>query len=297
MKYLITGGTGFIGKQLVESLLAQQAEVIVLTRDVAKAGKIFGDKVKAISGISEIDKTETIDYIINLAGEPIADKKWSAEQKQKLISSRVNTTEAVIKLIEKLDKKPECLISASAIGYYGAQADNIVIESSVPNKEFTHDLCKAWEDSALKAKDMGVRVCITRLGVVLGKNGGALQKMLPAFKLGLGGKIGSGKQYFSWVHIEDVVSAINFLVKNEDSKGAYNLTSPNPITNAEFTKALGATVKRPTFCNMPAFIVKLIFGEMGDRLLLNGQRVIPERILKEGYSFKKEKINNALGAL
>jgi uncharacterized protein (TIGR01777 family) len=286
MKYLITGGTGFVGKRLIKEILASNAAVIVLTRDKKNCNQIFENKVRAISSLSEIDLTEKIDCIINLAGEPIADKKWSSEQKQKLISSRLNTTGSLVELIANLKNKPECLISASAIGYYGAQADNIVTEDSAPNNEFTHELCKSWEASAIKAKDSGVRVCIIRLGVVLGKNGGALKKMLPAFKLGLGGKIGDGKQYFSWVHIEDVVSAINFLVKNKDSKGIYNLTSPNPITNAEFTKVLGAAVRRPTFFNMPAFMVKLIFGEMGDRLLLNGQRVIPKKLLDEGFNFK-----------
>jgi uncharacterized protein (TIGR01777 family) len=297
MKYFITGGTGFIGKQLIENLLGQKAEIIVLTRDKAKTTKLFGDSVKSVLDVSEIDKSENIDAIINLAGEPIADKKWSAAQKQKLISSRLNTTESVVKLIERLDKKPECLISASAIGYYGAQAENIITESSAPNKEFTHELCKSWEDSAHKASQTNVRVCIIRLGVVLGKNGGALKKMLPAFKLGLGGKIGSGKQYFSWVHIDDVVSAINFLIENKNSNGVYNLTSPSPVTNTEFTQALGFALKRPTFFNMPAFVVKKIFGEMGDRLLLNGQRVFPENLLKSGFSFKFEKLNKAFDSI
>ncbi len=294
MNYFITGGTGFIGQLLVKNLIQHQDKIIILTRDKNKVIKLFGNKVRPVSDISELDKTEIIDYIINLAGEPIADKKWSEAQKKKLTSSRLNTTESVIKLIEKLDKKPECLISASAIGYYGGQADNIVTETSLHNKEFTHDLCRIWEEAANQASKHNVRVCIIRLGVVMGKNGGALKKMLPPFKLGLGGKIGSGKQYFSWAHIEDVVAAINFLIENKTQKGTYNLTSQNPVTNSEFTKALGLAINRPTFFNMPAVLVKLLFGEMGDRLLLNGQRVIPKKLLDNGFNFKYSTIDQAL---
>lgn len=294
MKYLITGGTGFVGSKLINDLLSEKADITVLTRDKTKCNKIFENKVRAISNLSETGLAENIDCIINLAGEPIANKRWSKAQEKKLISSRVETTKALVNLISRLEHKPGCLISTSAIGYYGCQGDITLDENSKPVNEFTHELCKAWEQEALKAKDIGIRVCITRLGVVLGKNGGALQKMLPAFKLVLGGKIGNGQQYFSWVHIDDVVKCIKFLINKNTCDGIYNLTSPNAVTNAEFTKSLARALHRPAFFNMPTFIVKTIFGEMGDRLLLNGQKVYPKKLLENNFKFTFENIDSAI---
>lgn len=297
MKYLVTGATGFIGRQLVKELLEENTEVFVLTRNKKVCNRIFENKVKAISTLAEVSSTEKIDCIINLAGEPIANKRWSKAQKQKLLYSRLETTKNLIKLISKLEIKPECLISASAIGYYGSQGDQILDEDSNPAEEFTHQLCAAWEAEALQAKTHGVRVCITRLGVVLGKNGGALQKMLPAFNLGLGGKLGSGKQYFSWVSLDDATSAIRYLTKNQWCQGVYNLTSPNPVTNAEFTNSLGKALNRPTKLPMPTLVIKILLGEMGDRLLLNGQRVYPKNLLQSGFTFKFDNLNSALESI
>jgi uncharacterized protein (TIGR01777 family) len=215
--------------------------------------------------------------------------------KQELFDSRVNSTKDIISLIKKLNQKPDVLISASAIGFYGSQDDTPLDEEAHPQNEFTHKLCKKWEIEAIKAEKLGVRVCITRLGVVLGENGGVLKKLLPPFKMALGGKIGSGKQYFSWIHIDDVISAFSFLVENKKQSGIYNLTAPNPVTNLEFTKALGKQLKKPTYFAVPAFVVKLFFGEMGEKLLLNGQRVVPNKLRKEDFKCKYPKINEALG--
>ncbi len=292
MHILITGGTGFVGSSLTNFLLRKGYRITILTH---KKNITIGG-VKAISNINEIKSNEKIDGIINLAGAAIS-KNWSDNYKQELITSRVNTTKEVILLIKSLEKKPEILISASAIGYYGSQDDNIIDETSQPHNEFTSQLCHKWESEALKAEEIGVRVCITRLGVVLGPNGGALKQMLPTFKMGIGGQIGSGKQYFSWVHIDDVILAFSFLIENKKQSGIYNLTAPNPITNAHFTKALGKQLKRPTIFSVPSFIIKTLFGEMGETLLLKGQRVLPKQLQQAGFIFKYPKINEALESI
>lgn len=292
MNILITGGTGFIGNHLVEYLLSEKHNIIILTRDKTKVTK----GIKAISDVNEIKPNETIDVIINLAGAPIS-KRWSDDYKKEIIDSRLNTTKNIITLIKKLKQKPEVLISSSAIGYYGSKSDSIFDENSRPHNEFTHQLCKKWENEALKAEKLGVRVCITRLGVVLGKNDGVLKQMLPYFKIGLGGRIGSGKQYFSWVHIDDVISAFSFLIKDKKQNGIYNLTAPNPITNKEFTQGLGKALKRPAIFPMPAYVVKLLFGEMGETLLLQGQRVFPKKFKDAGFKFKHPKIDEALRSI
>lgn len=289
MNFLITGGTGFIGKCLIQHLTENGHNITVLTRNKNKTS----GNIKVISDVTEIKSSDKIDVIINLAGAPIS-KRWSKAYKQELIDSRVNTTKDIISLIERLKNKPDILISTSAIGYYGSQGDKTLDENSTPLDEFTHQLCKKWESEALEAEKYGVRVCITRLGVVLGKNGGALKQMLPAFKLGVGGRLGDGNQYFSWVHIKDVIYAFSFLIENKNEKGVYNLTAPHPVTNNDFTKALGKAINRPTAFPMPAFIVKLLFGEMGETLLLNGQRVLPRKLQESGFQFQYSKIENAL---
>jgi len=289
MNVLITGGTGFIGNRLVESLIDKGCDVTVLTRDKTKVA----NGIKAILDTNEIKTNEKIDVIINLAGASI-NKKWSDKYKKELIDSRVDTTKNIVSLIKRLKKKPELLISASAIGYYGSQGDAVLDEESQPKNEFTYQLCRKWETQALKAEKLGVRVCITRLGVVLGKNGGALKQMTPPFKMCLGGKIGSGRQYFSWVHIDDVISAFMFLIKNKEQSGTYNLTAPCPVTNSKFTTTLGNCLKRPTLFPMPSFVVKILFGEMGETLLLKGQRVLPKKLKEAGFKFQYSTIEDAL---
>ena len=223
--------------------------------------------------------------MINLAGPPI-NKKWTNSYKEVLIDSRLEITKNLILLITSLKIKPNLLISASAIGYYGNQSNNYIDENSLYINDFTHKLCNLWEIEAKKAEKLGVRTCITRLGVVLGKNGGALEEMLPIFRLGLGAKIGSGKQFFSWVHIDDVIGPFNFLIKDNKQKGIYNLTSPNPVTNYRFTKALGKMINRPTVLTIPKFVIKMIFGEMGNKLLSNGSAVYPKKFLDSCYEFQ-----------
>jgi len=274
MNILITGGTGFIGSAITKFFLQQNNYVTILSRGRSK----ILQPLRVIQSINQINANEKINIIINLAGSPI-NKRWSKTYKQILMNSRVEVTRSLITLIKVLKEKPDLLISASAIGYYGTQNTKYLDENSSYIDDFTHELCNLWELEAQKAEELGVRTCITRLGVVLGKNGGALEKMLPLFKLGLGGKIGSGKQFFSWIHTDDVIDAFNFLISNTEQKGIYNLTSPNPTTNSQFTIELGRELKMPTFFTVPSFLIKIVFGEMGDQLLLNGSAVYPKKLL------------------
>lgn len=285
MSYLITGATGFVGKRLIANLLQNQQKIIVLTRSKNKAERLFGNRVRVIENLSEILSSQKIDHIINLAGEPIADKRWNEKQKEILVNSRVQNTQNIIDLISRLEQKPSTLINASAIGFYGLRGDEELDENSKIGQEFTSDLCQKWEEKANQANQFGARVCIARFGIVLGKNGGALSKMLPAFKLGLGGKIGDGKQFMSWIDIDDLVAAINFLITNQNLNGVFNFTTPQPVTNQEFTKTLAKILGRPAFFNMPALAIKILFGQMGEALLLNGQKVLPKRLLASGFKF------------
>ncbi len=292
--YLITGGTGFIGQKLITNLVGQGQQIIVLTRNKNKAEKLFSDKVMVVENLSEILSSEKIDHSINLAGESIADKRWNEKQKEILITSRIQSTQNIIDLISRLEHKPSTLISASAIGFYGSRGDEELDENSSARQEFTSDLCQKWEKCANQASGFGVRFCLARFGIVLGKNGGALAKMLPAFKFGLGGKIGSGQQFMSWIDIDDLVAAINFLIQNQNLNGVFNFTAPQPVTNQEFTKTLAKILNRPAFFNMPALAVKILFGEMGEALLLNGQKVLPKRLLESGFKFSCESLEVAL---
>ncbi|MFT7088113.1 MAG: hypothetical protein ACJAZX_001568 [Rickettsiales bacterium] len=294
MKYLITGGTGFVGQKLIANLINSKQEIIVLGREKSKIEKIFNSKVRAIANFSEIGSDEKIDCIVNLAGENIASKRWSKKQKEILLNSRILTTKRIVELVSRLNIKPETLINASAIGFYGSRGNEELDENSKAGDEFTSNLCQKWEEEARKVEKFGVRVCLTRFGIVLGKNGGALAKMVPAFKFGLGGKIASGKQIMSFIHILDLVSAINFLIDNKNLNGVFNLTSPNSVSNQEFTKILSKNLTRPAFFDMPEFMVKILFGEMGEILLVNGQNVLPKRLLKSGFEFKFENLDHAL---
>ena len=242
MNILITGGTGFIGSTITKFFLQQNNYITILSRGRSKVLK----PARVIESINQINANEKINIIINLAGSSI-NKKWNKTYKEILISSRVEVTKSLITLIKALKEKPDLLISASAIGYYGTQNNKYLDETSSYIDDFTNELCNLWELEAQKAQELGVRTCITRLGVVLGKNGGALEKILPLFKLGLGGNIGSGKQFFSWIHVDDVIGIFNFLISNKEQKGIYNLTSPSPTTNSQFTKALSRTLKRLDF--------------------------------------------------
>ncbi len=291
MNILITGGTGFIGSALCAHLLKENNKIVILSRYPEK----IKHPIKAIADLSDLQDSDIFDVVINLAGEPIANKRWSDKQKNQIFSSRIDITEKLISYFEKLDNKPKLLISGSAIGYYGiGKTDNIIEEKEGGDNSFSSELCQKWEAVALKAEKLGIRTCLLRTGIVLGKNGGALNKMLFPFKMCLGGIIGHGKQWMSWIHIDDLTGIILYCINHDNLKGAINGTSPNPVTNKEFTKTLGMTLKRPTIFPMPAIVVKLLMGKMGEELLLAGKKITPKKVLNAGYKFTYKTLEEAL---
>ncbi len=300
MKFLISGGTGFIGSSFIKAHNIAENKFIILTRNKDKAEKKFANinkynNIIFVKSLENLTDFEEIDIVLNFAGEPIADKKWCDKQKAILLESRINITKDLYNYIKILKQKPKFFVSASAIGYYGRNDDYTNLsEESPKGNEFTSDLCASWEYEAKKFAELSINTAIIRLGIVLGKNQGALKKMLPAFKLNLGGKLGSGKQVMSWIHIDDVISAIDYLI-NKNLSGIFNLTSPNPVSNEEFSKILASKLNRLSIFNMPSFVVKILFGEMGDALLLNGQKVLPKRLLSENFKFKFDNLEQALG--
>ena len=295
MKILITGGSGLIGSNLIPIL--RPCDVAVYTRNVAMAEQILGHKIYFLSTLTHLDNLDEYDVVINLAGEPIVSKKWTDTQKRKIEHSRWSITEEIVALINAGENPPELLISGSAIGFYGRQQDQVIDEDfSTPHDEFSHQLCERWESLAKKAQSDKTRVCILRTGVVITRRGGALQKMLLPFKLGLGGPIGDGTQYMSWIHLEDMLRGIAHLIANEGCEGVYNFTAPNPVTNEEFSRELSSALSRPCVFKVPKFVLRTMMGEMGD-LVLYGQRVVPKRLQESGYEFIYPEISQALNCL
>ena len=292
MNILITGGTGFIGSAVCKKLLENKNNNLTLLSRNPEKVKI---PVKAISSLKQLEKDESFDIIINLAGEPIADKRWTERQKHKIVTSRIDTTDKVIEFIKTAKNKPELLINGSAIGYYGIDKTDMEIdENGTGDNSFSSDLCKQWEATALQANSFGVRTCLLRTGIVLGKNGGALSKMLTPFKMGIGGKIGSGRQWMPWIHLHDLVGIILYCIEHDNLNGAINGTSPNPLTNQDFTKTLGKVLNRPTFMSVPRTIIKLLMGQMGVELLLSGKKILPVKITEKGYQFQYPELDSAL---
>jgi uncharacterized protein (TIGR01777 family) len=291
MRILITGATGFVGKQLVKSLGDHQ--LTILTRNVSNAKSHLGSHHQYWQTLADKPHLNDIDAVINLAGEPIVNKRWSNKQKKLICDSRWDITAALTQLIRKSTTPPHTFISASAIGYYGRQGNTPVDETSGFHAEFSHDICQQWENLALQAQSQHTRVCITRIGIVLGKNGGALAKMLPPFRLGLGGPIGNGEQGMSWIHIDDLIGLFGHLLSKPSLQGIYNATAPHPTSNAEFAKALGKVLNRPVKITTPPLALRLAMGEMSE-LLTTGQFVLPKRTLAAGFEFQYTDINSAL---
>ncbi len=289
MNILVTGGSGFIGTRLCDYLSSQGHHITILSRYPQRVNKAY----KAVKSLDVLDKNDKVDVVINLAGAPI-DKRWTNSYKQKIIQSRVSVTREVYRLVERLVVKPKKVISASAIGYYGYPEDPVLLtEESSCRDSFSHQVCKQWEEESLKIRSLDVPVSILRIGVVLGKGGGIIKKMLPAFKCGLGGVIGSGEQYMSWIHINDLVSIFDLLIES-DQDGVFNATAPNSVTNKSFVRLLSQSVNRPAFMDLPSFLVKILFGDMGEELLLKGQNVSPARLEKQGFSFQFPTLEMAL---
>jgi hypothetical protein len=295
-KILITGGTGFIGKALIASLLAEGYEVTVLSRDINSVESICGVGVKAINSLDALKPEDIYQIVINLAGAPIFDARWSDARKQIIRDSRINLTQQLVSGLAKMSTKPELLISGSAIGYYGDHGATILTEHSGVKEDFSQQLCADWENEAKKAEQFGIRVCLIRTGLVLGEEGGLLQRMLLPFKWCLGGRLGTGQQWMSWIHREDWIAIALKMIIDATMSGAYNATAPNPVTNSQFTKALADALNRPALLPVPAWLLKKLLGEMSE-LVLGSQRVFPERLLAAGFKFKYATLSSALTPL
>lgn len=296
MKILITGGTGFIGRRLVAHLKVQH-EVVVLTRQGSRAYELLGHDIKLLDNLDRLDNLDDVDIVINLAGEPIAAGRWSEPRKQLLCNSRWLLTEQLVDLIKLSSTPPRLLLNASAIGWYGRQGSQPLDEQyHQPNDEFTHRLCQQWESLALQARSPRTRVCIVRIGLVLGPDGGALPRLLPPYRFGLGGPMGSGRQVMSWIHIQDLVRAMLFLLEHEECDGIFNGTAPQPVDNNTFSESLARSLRRPHLLCVPAGVLRLLMGESAD-LLLTGQHVLPARLQQAGFHFTYPELPQALDDL
>ncbi len=292
MKVLIAGSSGLLGTTISSALEATGCRTFKLkrTQTTENSTDILWNPTTGM--LNPID-IEGFDVIINLAGENILGK-WTSEKKKRLLESRISSTKVLVDAISKLNFPPELFINASAIGFYGDRGDEELIESSPAGEGFLSDLCIQWEEAAKNIKNTDVRCVIMRIGTVLSQDGGALKNMLPPFKLGMGGKLGSGNQFMSWIDIDDLVGAVFHLIQHKDCHGIFNLTSPQPVTNKEFTQTLGTVLHRPTFLTLPAFAVRLLFGELGQAVLLSSTRVKPQKLLDRGYSFIYPNLKEAL---
>ena len=295
MKLLITGGTGLIGRALVQRL-CQRYQITVLTRHPKRAIDCFGKSVQTLSSLAEIKSISDYCAVINLQGEGIADKRWSERQKLRIEQSRWTITRQLTELMQQAEQPPAVFISGSAIGIYGPRDSTPVTEaSSVQGNDFAHHLCAEWERLALAAQSPRTRVCVLRTGVVLAPKGGALQKMLPPYLLGLGGPLGHGKQGFSWIQLDDIVGIIEHLLEHADCQGIYNGTAPNPVSQAELSASIAKVLRKSHFMRVPGLVLKLALGELSS-MLLTGQYVLPERTQAAGYVFKYPTVEAALRA-
>ncbi|WP_249978977.1 TIGR01777 family oxidoreductase [Vreelandella olivaria] len=299
MRVLITGGSGFVGQRLCQQLVAQGHDVQVVSRTPHKVR----DRLPEVCDIREsaqafIDTPP--DALVNLAGESIAAKRWSDNQKKRLLNSRVESTAQLVALCEQLNANsqplPQVMVSGSAMGYYGDQGDKVVDETTTPTDEFAHRLCAQWEAAARPVEALGIRLAIIRIGLVLAAGGGSLQKMLPPFKLGLGGRFGDGRQFMPWVHRDDLVAVIILLLNEPSLSGVFNASAPHPVTNAEFSQTLARKLNRPAILPVPAFVLKAGLGEMS-QLLLSGADMRPARLLKAGFTFQYPTLDKALEAI
>jgi len=290
MKVLITGSSGMIGAALAESLVANGHEVIRLRRQ-----KLTDDSPvwEPENGVIDLADVSDVNAVVHLAGENVAKGRWNSQKKGRILHSRVMGTKLLADYFSAADYKPDIFVSASAIGVYGNRGDELVDETSEPGSGFMADVCKQWEAATASASDAGIRVAHARIGVVLSTRGGALKTMLLPFKLGLGGVIGAGKQYMSWVSLDDVVGMIQFLIAHNSLQGPVNLVAPNPVSNREFTKTLGRALHHPTIFPLPAFVARMAFGEMADELLLASTRVLPKKLIDSGYQFLHPELEEA----
>ena len=292
MRILISGSHGLVGKPLIESLQIDGHEIFRLVRYAPRQESEVEWSPERYS--IALARLEGFDAVVHLAGESIAEGRWTDEKKKRIRESRTRGTQLLSDALANLAFPPRTLISASAIGYYGNRGDELLTEQSAPGDDFLSEVCVAWEKATSLATEKGIRTVNARFGIILDKKGGALAKMLPPFRMGVGGRIGSGKQWMSWIALDDVVGGIKFALANDSLNGPVNFVAPSPVTNAGFTKTLGRALSRPTIFPIPAFGVRLVFGEMADALLLSSQRVEPERLKTSGYQFKYSQLETAL---
>jgi len=288
---VISGATGLVGTELTSALKKAGHSVLAMSRKPGTPDSIQWDPAKGILNPQSFSNIETV---VHLAGENIAGGRWTTAVKERIRSSRVEGTRNLVKSLAAVEKRPKTLICASAIGFYGDRGDEILTEAASPGTGYLADVCKAWEHEAMAAADLGIRVVCVRIGVVLSPKGGALAKMLTPFKLGAGGIIGSGKQYWSWIGLNDLVRIIQFCIETESVKGPVNAVSPNPLTNHDFTKAVGSVLHRPTVFPLPGFMARLVLGEMANDLLLASTRVIPQQLQQRGFQFEQPDLKSCL---
>ena len=296
MRIAVTGSSGLIGTALCAKLLKEECSVLRLVRSNPldeKSARLWNPS----AGVLKAEDLESLDAVIHLAGRNIAAGRWSKKEKERIYNSRIQSTVLLRDALLKLKNPPSLLISASAVGYYGDRGSELVAEDTAPGDDFLANVCKDWEAAAGGLEEKGIRLAILRAGVVLSTDGGALKKMLLPFKLGLGGAIGSGEQYMSWISLRDAVEAIWYIIKDSRLCGPINLCAPNPVTNREFTKTLGGVLGRPTLLPVPALIARLALGEMADALLLTSIRAEPKQLASAGYTFQHNTLKEALCSL
>lgn len=293
MKVLVTGSTGLIGSRVCAHLVSSGHAVhrLVRSQPDPAGGKWVWDPT---GGTLDSKSLEGVDAVIHLAGENVAKGRWTEEKKKNIRESRVRSTRLLSDTLAASPDKPKTFICASAIGFYGDRGDEVLTEESPPGTGFFPEVCQDWEEATRSAAEAGIRVANVRIGVVLSPDGGALREMLFPFRLGLGGRLGSGRQYMSWISLPDVVGGISHVLNHAELKGPVNLMAPNPVSNLEFTKTLGRVLRRPTLFPVPSFVLRLVLGEMAENLLLAGTRAVPRKLLESGYSFRHPQLEEAL---
>lgn len=295
MKLLVTGGTGFIGAPLCQSLLKQGHELLVLTRRPERSSSKPGLRFLSWSSEEWRRAIEDMDGVINLAGEPLVAQRWSVRQKLVIQESRLESTRTLIEALASAPRRPAVLINASAVGYYGPRGDEALAETDAPGSGFLAELCRAWEAHAQRAEPLGMRVVRLRIGVVLGSGGGALAKMVPPFRWWVGGPLGAGRQWVSWIHRDDVTGLIEWALTHPELSGAVNATAPSPVTMRTLCKELARALRRPCWAAVPGPALRVLLGEMAE-VLLTGQQVLPQAALRSGYPFHYPELSQALRA-
>ena len=300
MRVVISGGTGFIGRRLCDELRQAGHELTVLTRSIARHRNFAGPGIELVEWTPDapgdwMQAVDGSDAVIHLAGKGIFDERWTEQVKRELRASRINTTRLIVDAIELAERRPAVLISASAIGYYGDTGDVRTDEDALPGADFLAQLCRDWENEAQRARNLGLRVAMPRIGIVLEEGGGALEKMLPIYRLGLGGPFASGRQWFPWIHLDDVIRAISFAL-DSDLAGPYNVTAPGNVRMADFGAALGRALHRPSWLPVPAIALRIALGESAE-FLLAGQHIYPDKLQRAGFAFEYEDVDSALADL